>query len=210
MENREGQHPEAIAEITSSPPLSSKTNSRTVSKVEVEHGERESRRTRRRTSRFEFDGLDNDEQKLLQQAIKNSKKETKREERIIPMAPTYYPSTEEWRDPFLYIAKIRPDAEQYGICKIVPPVEWNPPCLIDMHNPKQFPTRRQEIHTLQEAEQGFNDGKEYDIASYKLMADAFAKQWSEDHYAGQDVPLELLAKDYWDCVETGTNFTPET
>ena len=173
-------------EIVHSPPstTASKTNSRPkreipahVTKAEEEHGGRESRRTRRRTSRFEFDGLDNEEQKLLQQAIKNSKKETKRVECTIPMAPTYYPSAEEWRDPFQYIAKIRPDAEQYGICKIVPPAEWNPPCLIDMQSPKLFPTRRQAIHTLQEGERGFDDGKEYDIASYRLMADAFAKQW---------------------------------
>ena len=120
---------------------------------------RQSRRQRRRTSRFEFDGLDNEEQKLIQQAIKNSKKDTKRVELEIPMAPTFYPTVEEFRNPYVYISKIRREAERYGICKIVPPPEWNPPTLLDMNNPKTFPTRKQAVHTLQEAERGFDDGK---------------------------------------------------
>ena len=76
--------------------------------------------------------------------------------------------------------------------------------MVDMNNPKKFPTRKQVLNTLQDAERGFDDGQEYDIASYKRMADAFLKDWAEKNYAGENVPLELLAKDYWDCVETGS------
>ena len=66
------------------------------------------KRVRTKTSRFEFDSLDNDEQRMIQQAIRNSKKEFKRVEHaelIIPECPTYYPTIEEFKNPFEYISK---------------------------------------------------------------------------------------------------------
>lgn len=38
-----------------------------------------------------------------------------------PAAPTYYPTVQEFQDPLGYIAKIRHEAEKYGVCKIKPP-----------------------------------------------------------------------------------------
>ena len=46
----------------------------------------------------------------------------------LPYAPVFYPTVEEMEgNPLSYVAKIRPLAQHYGICKIVPPKGWNPP-----------------------------------------------------------------------------------
>lgn len=37
-------------------------------------------------------------------------------------APVFIPTSEEFKNPLLYISKIRPLAEKFGICKIKPPV----------------------------------------------------------------------------------------
>jgi histone demethylase JARID1 len=46
-------------------------------------------------------------------------------------APTYRPTPEEFKDPIQYIGKIREEASKYGIAKIVPPDDWNPPFAVD-------------------------------------------------------------------------------
>lgn len=49
----------------------------------------------------------------------------------VPAAPTYYPTREEFNDHLAYIERIRPEAEKYGICRIVPPEGWNPPFALE-------------------------------------------------------------------------------
>ncbi|XP_049378472.1 uncharacterized protein LOC125843295 [Solanum stenotomum] len=66
----------------------------------------------------------------------------------IPPGPVYYPTDDEFKDPLEFIYKIRPEAEKYGICKIVPPKSWKPPYALDL-NTFTFPTKTQAIHQLQ-------------------------------------------------------------
>jgi len=63
-------------------------------------------------------------------------------------APTYQPTEEEWKDPFEYIRKITPEAQQYGICKIIPPDSWNPDFAIDTEK-FHFRTRKQELNSCE-------------------------------------------------------------
>ena len=72
----------------------------------------------------------NEEERQLQRAIANSRVDVYRTSAplCVPTGPTYYPTVEEFEgNPLVYITKIRPQAEKYGICKIVPPAGWNPP-----------------------------------------------------------------------------------
>ncbi|XVE62732.1 hypothetical protein DITRI_Ditri06bG0142900 [Diplodiscus trichospermus] len=67
-------------------------------------------------------------------------------------APVFYPTEEEFEDTLKYIASIRPKAEQYGICRIVPPSSWKPPCPLKEKNfweYSRFATRVQRVDKLQ-------------------------------------------------------------
>ncbi|XP_007030413.2 PREDICTED: putative lysine-specific demethylase JMJ16 [Theobroma cacao] len=67
-------------------------------------------------------------------------------------APVFYPTEEEFEDTLKYIASIRPRAEQYGICRIVPPSSWKPPCPLKEKNVwenSRFTTRVQRVDKLQ-------------------------------------------------------------
>lgn len=59
---------------------------------------------------------------------------------------------QEFKDTLKYIASIRSRAEPYGICRIVPPPSWNPPCPLKEKQKwenSKFGTRVQQIDKLQ-------------------------------------------------------------
>ncbi|XP_041009146.1 putative lysine-specific demethylase JMJ16 isoform X4 [Juglans microcarpa x Juglans regia] len=71
---------------------------------------------------------------------------------IMEEAPVFHPTEEEFEDSVEYIASIRPKVEAYGICRIVPPPSWQPPCLIKEKNiweDSTFVTHIQRIDGLQ-------------------------------------------------------------
>lgn len=45
--------------------------------------------------------------------------------------PTFFPSVEEFADPLNYIRSISDRAQQYGICKVIPPDSWTMPFVTD-------------------------------------------------------------------------------
>ncbi|GER34913.1 transcription factor jumonji (jmj) family protein [Striga asiatica] len=70
-------------------------------------------------------------------------------------APVFYPSKEEFEDTLKYISSIRPEAEKYGICRIVPPPSWKPPFRLkerDVWETSKFASRVQRIDKLQNRE----------------------------------------------------------
>uniref|UniRef100_A0A0D9WEU3 JmjC domain-containing protein n=1 Tax=Leersia perrieri TaxID=77586 RepID=A0A0D9WEU3_9ORYZ len=70
-------------------------------------------------------------------------------------APVFTPTEEEFKDPIEYITSIRPQAEKYGICRIVPPSSWRPPCSLKEKNfweCIEFNTRVQQVDKLQNRE----------------------------------------------------------
>ncbi|XWS16682.1 hypothetical protein CRYUN_Cryun34aG0111800 [Craigia yunnanensis] len=70
-------------------------------------------------------------------------------------APVFYPTLEEFEDTLAYIEKIHAEAESFGICRIVPPPSWTPPCPLkekDIWEHAKFSTRIQQVHLLQNRE----------------------------------------------------------
>jgi len=65
-----------------------------------------------------------------------------------PEAPVFEPDEEEWKDPLAYIAKIQPYAVNFGICKIRPPPEWQPPYSVDVEK-FRFTPRIQKLNELE-------------------------------------------------------------
>ncbi|KAE9612020.1 putative chromatin remodeling & transcription regulator FYR family [Lupinus albus] len=67
-------------------------------------------------------------------------------------APSFYPTEEEFQDTLKYISSIRSRAEPYGICRIVPPSSWKPPCPLEeksIWEGSKFATRVQRVDKLQ-------------------------------------------------------------
>jgi len=130
-----------------------------------------------------------------------SKKQTCRPHYDIEESVVYHPSEEEFRDPLKFINSIREEAEKYGICKIVPPAGWRPPHQERRQtSTARMPTKLQCINELQEGK-GFEDGKQYSMTQYKVMADQYKQRWINEHHGGVDPGLKALEKDYWDVVE---------
>ena len=136
--------------------------------AEEEEGRRS--RVRRAPARFDDDAAERESEAV---AIRIALGRSRRMTGMKPAAAAV-PSEEEWADPCAYIASIRPSAERYGICKVVPPAGWNPPCTLEarMASSVKYKTRLQALHTLTEG-QPFPDGRLFTFAEYRAMANEF-------------------------------------
>ncbi|KAK2189152.1 hypothetical protein NP493_114g03072 [Ridgeia piscesae] len=65
-----------------------------------------------------------------------------------PEAPVFEPTWEEFQEPLVYIAKIKPIAEKAGICKVRPPPQWQPPFAANVDTFKFIP-RLQRLNELE-------------------------------------------------------------
>ncbi|XP_060535140.1 protein Jumonji [Cylas formicarius] len=61
-------------------------------------------------------------------------------------APVFHPTDQEFQDPLEYIERIRHKAEQFGICKIVPPTSFKPECKVS--DEMRFTAYNQYIHKM--------------------------------------------------------------
>ncbi|GAA0147586.1 histone modifying enzyme [Lithospermum erythrorhizon] len=71
---------------------------------------------------------------------------------VLENVPVLYPTEEEFNDTLTYISSIRSKEEIWGMCRIVPPSSWKPPCLLQekrIWESSKFTTRVEGIHELQ-------------------------------------------------------------
>ncbi|KAF7271791.1 hypothetical protein GWI33_015375 [Rhynchophorus ferrugineus] len=61
-------------------------------------------------------------------------------------APVFHPTEQEFQDPLEYIERIRHKAEQFGICKIVPPSNFKPECKVS--DDMRFTAYNQYVHKM--------------------------------------------------------------
>ncbi|EGC31405.1 hypothetical protein DICPUDRAFT_39970 [Dictyostelium purpureum] len=129
----------------------------------------------------------------------------------IPEAPVFYPSIEEFKSPLKYIESIRPIAEKFGICKIVPPFEAD--SIMSNIDPKKFnfKTKIQNIHQLKRRWNGPNELFVSDLGEF-LDKQSNPIQ-SIPKYDGRDLDfysLFLEVNRYGGCNEcTHTNKWPD-
>lgn len=105
----------------------------------------------------------------------------------IPSAPVYYPTEEEFKDPLEYVYKIRPEAEPYGICKIVPPKGWKPPFALDL-DAFTFPTKTQAIHQLQ-ARPAACDSKTFELEYGRFLEEHCGKKLKKVSFEDEELDL---------------------
>eukprot|EP00954_Amorphochlora_amoebiformis_P019082 1330371-Amorphochlora_amoeboformis.AAC.1 len=141
--------------------------------------------------------IDEEEEKMIKQAILNSLASQKKvSSSVLPLAPTFHPTLEEFKDPVSYLAKLHDVGVQYGALKIVPPKSWKPTFNIDPSN-YRFSTRMQAVHELQQG-RGFPGGGDYTLEEYQEMADKFVENYAR--FIREMKTLEEIEDQYWKIV----------
>ncbi|KAL5098856.1 hypothetical protein RYX36_003183 [Vicia faba] len=106
----------------------------------------------------------------------------------VPSAPVFYPTEDEFKDPLEFIYKIRPVAEPFGICRIVPPKNWKPPFALDLDS-FTFQTKTQAIHKLQ-VRPAASDSKTFELEYSRFLKDHSSKKLKKKIvFEGEDLDL---------------------
>ena len=103
-------------------------------------------------------------------------------------APTYRPTCEQFRNPLEYIALIRAEAEQYGICKIVPPPDWKPPFMLDKDK-FSFKTRIQSVSELLQKVSSSADYKAWNNQYLKWLMSVGKGKKRNPVFSGREINL---------------------
>lgn len=111
-----------------------------------------------------------------------------------PLAPIYYPTEEEFNDPILYVAKIKSEAERFGICKIVPPSSFRPPFSIQPEN-FEFTPRLQKLNELDALFRLRLIFINKLVNFWSLQGQHFRLPWTENKYIDMH-RLRQLVKEY--------------
>ncbi|XP_021932109.1 uncharacterized protein LOC110835814 isoform X2 [Zootermopsis nevadensis] len=61
-------------------------------------------------------------------------------------APVFHPTEKEFQDPLEYIDRIRPVAEKFGLCRVVPPPNFKPECKVS--DDMRFLAYNQYVHKM--------------------------------------------------------------
>ncbi|CAH8390601.1 unnamed protein product [Eruca vesicaria subsp. sativa] len=144
---------------------------------------------------------------------------------VLEKAPVFNPTEEEFSDTLSYIASLRERSEPYGICCVVPPPSWDPPCLLGekkIWESSRFFTQVQifdGVHTedpkiKKEADADSDDddtfdkvkfcrtelGNEYTLETFKNFADSYL----ESHFRVKEKVLASMysspSVDAWPTV----------
>ncbi|EFH55287.1 predicted protein, partial [Arabidopsis lyrata subsp. lyrata] len=115
------------------------------------------------------------------------------ETEVLEEVPVFNPTEEEFSDTLSYISSLRDRAEPYGICCVVPPPSWKPPCLfkekkiweastifpqvqlfgIQTKNPKI--KKEVDADSDDAASEGVQFGPGYTLETFKNFADTYKK-----------------------------------
>eukprot|EP01100_Stratorugosa_tubuloviscum_P014013 TRINITY_DN725_c3_g1_i2.p1 TRINITY_DN725_c3_g1~~TRINITY_DN725_c3_g1_i2.p1 ORF type:complete len:540 (-),score=187.56 TRINITY_DN725_c3_g1_i2:92-1660(-) len=117
---------------------------------------------------------------------------------IIPEAPIFRPSIEEFSDPIKYLTSIKDKFVQFGVCKILPPEGWSP--SLDVSNGFTFSVRSQPFGIKGETkDEGFyfGDGGVVNFKTWKIAADKYFQKLFPNQ---QNLSAQAIENEFWRLI----------
>lgn len=119
---------------------------------------------------------------------------------------------QEFSDTLKYIESIRLKAEPYGLCRIIPPPSWQPPCLIkekSIWEYSKFVTEIQQFdRSPAQSEMDKESGLEFTLKRFKKHADDFIQHYFFSKDVGnhvnckqEELSVESIEGEYRKIVE---------
>ncbi|GMH28800.1 hypothetical protein Nepgr_030643 [Nepenthes gracilis] len=131
----------------------------------------------------------------------------------VPECPVYYPTKDEFDDPLIYLQKIAPEASNYGICKIVSPINACVPAGIVLMKENvgfKFTTRVQPLRLAEwdtdDKVTFFLSGKNYTFHDFEKMAN---KAFTRRYFSAGCLPASYMEKEFWREIACGNLETVE-